>query len=271
MNASKVFCESQKLILAFQRLRKIIFDKFSEKDKTLWQKRFTKKIYLCNTTLRSAKLSIGLKRKLQTILQQLKAVRKIISIQYHVGAGFWGVSAAALKKRVVWENVVSCFQGRVRTGVIINLIHKDVLQFLIDAFKLFEKKIKSTLQQFPVIKVNTTFCGEFIRASNDRDVLDVKYFNTKNAIIDLGTDIREWFLNHVQDEILNKLSEFQERDSGFALRRIIYLEVNINKMEIGNGSSYIELPREISNKKACINIKNNDQACFYWSVVCGLS
>ena len=24
------------------------------------------------------------------------------------------------------------------------------------------------------------------------------------------------------------------------------------------------------DKKACINIKNDDQACFYWSVVCGL-
>ncbi len=41
-------------------------------------------------------------------------------------------------------------------------------------------------------------------------------------------------------------------------------------MEIGNGSSYIKLPIEISRKHACINIKNSDEACFYWSVVCGL-
>ncbi|XP_060526283.1 uncharacterized protein LOC132701951 [Cylas formicarius] len=114
-----------------------------------------------------------------------------------------------------------------------------------------------------------SFCGEFIkRKSDDQDVTDVKYISTKNAVIDLGTDLNEWFVENVKSQILNKLSEFQERDSGFALQKILYLEININKFEVGNGSSYIELPPEIKRKNACINIQNNDEACFYWSVVC---
>ncbi len=222
MNASKVIKESQKLILVFQKLRKIIFDNFSQRDKTIWCKRLTRKICSCNKVVRNVtKLSVGLQRKLQTIIQQLKLIRKLISKQHqHVGTGLSGSAAATpppppLSKRVLWENVLSCFQGRVRTGIIINLIHKDVDQFLNDAFRIFLKKVTEILRQFPLIKVNTTFCGEFIKAKNDRDVCDVKYFNTKNVIIDVGTDIFDWFNDHVRDEILNKLSEFQERDSGF--------------------------------------------------------
>ncbi|XP_050512833.1 uncharacterized protein LOC126888532 [Diabrotica virgifera virgifera] len=62
----------------------------------------------------------------------------------------------------------------------------------------------------------------------------------------------------------------KERDSGFALNRIVSLEVNINRYEIGNGSSYIKLPASIQKKRACINVKNSDQACFYWAIVSAL-
>uniref|UniRef100_A0A6P7GQS0 Uncharacterized protein LOC114345643 n=1 Tax=Diabrotica virgifera virgifera TaxID=50390 RepID=A0A6P7GQS0_DIAVI len=68
-----------------------------------------------------------------------------------------------------------------------------------------------------------------------------------------------------------KLSEFEEKGSGWALEKIISLEVNINKYEIGNGaSSFIKLPDQIRNKNACINVKNNDEACFFWSIVSAL-
>ncbi|XP_072377765.1 uncharacterized protein [Diabrotica undecimpunctata] len=62
----------------------------------------------------------------------------------------------------------------------------------------------------------------------------------------------------------------KEKDSGAALSKVISLEVNINKVEIGNGSSFIDLPIEIQKKRACINVHNFDQACFYWSIVSAL-
>ncbi len=36
-----------------------------------------------------------------------------------------------------------------------------------------------------------------------------------------------------------------------------------------NGSSYIPLPEWVANKKAVINIKNDDNNCFIYSVLCG--
>lgn len=48
---------------------------------------------------------------------------------------------------------------------------------------------------------------------------------------------------------------------------MLCLEVNINKYNPLYGSSYICLPKSIQNKKAIINVENNDQACFFWSIL----
>uniref|UniRef100_A0A6P7FDE5 Uncharacterized protein LOC114329202 n=1 Tax=Diabrotica virgifera virgifera TaxID=50390 RepID=A0A6P7FDE5_DIAVI len=97
------------------------------------------------------------------------------------------------------------------------------------------------------------------------------HFNTKNVIIDsYSTDLHIWFSENVKDKIFKKISEFAEKDSGAALSKVISLEVNINKVEIGNGSSYIKLPEQIQKRQACINIKNYDQNCFYWATISSL-
>ena len=33
------------------------------------------------------------------------------------------------------------------------------------------------------------------------------------------------------------------------------------------GSSYVQLPPEIGDRKACVNVNNEDQKCFVWSVL----
>jgi len=49
------------------------------------------------------------------------------------------------------------------------------------------------------------------------------------------------------------------------------IDVHIAKFNNLTGSSYIELPDFIKNKKACINIQNDDQYCFIYSLLCGLN
>ncbi|CAH1103851.1 unnamed protein product [Psylliodes chrysocephalus] len=123
----------------------------------------------------------------------------------------------------------------------------------------------------PMIKVNTYLRGEFIKKTGETEVREKKYFNTKNEIIDLGTDLDHWFEVFVKEKFLNKLSEFQEKDSNWALDQINSVEININKFEMGIGySSFIDLPNEIAKKRACINIRNTDHACFAWSIVSAL-
>ncbi|KYN12438.1 hypothetical protein ALC57_15405, partial [Trachymyrmex cornetzi] len=81
------------------------------------------------------------------------------------------------------------------------------------------------------------------------------------------TDIREWY---VIEPILASLEEFQERDSGWALSRILNLTVNVNKLNPMRPGCHFEIPREIMLKKAVVSVKSKDNVCFAWSVVAAL-
>lgn len=51
----------------------------------------------------------------------------------------------------------------------------------------------------------------------------------------------------------------------------VHLQMNINKFQPTNGgSSFIKLPASIASRKACINVKNNDEKCFIWSLLSAL-
>jgi len=74
----------------------------------------------------------------------------------------------------------------------------------------------------------------------------------------------------IVEPILASLEEFQERDSGWALSRILNLTINVNKYNRLHTGCHIELPREIKMKRAVINVQSMDNACFAWAVVAAL-
>ncbi|CAG9840820.1 unnamed protein product [Diabrotica balteata] len=122
-----------------------------------------------------------------------------------------------------------------------------------------------------MLKVNTTFCGELIKKAEEVEILERKYFQTKNKVIDVTTDLKYWFKVYVKNVVLNDLSEFEASQSSWALNKIISLEININKFEVAKGaSSYIQLHPKVARKRSCISVMNNDQACFAWAIVSAL-
>lgn len=102
-------------------------------------------------------------------------------------------------------------------------------------------------------------------------MIELKYLNTRNNTIYHETNLNQWFDENIVEHILRNLDEFQERDSGWALSSIINLVININKYTPQLGSSFIELPQQIDNKKACVNVRNyDDDECFKWAVLSAL-
>ena len=49
--------------------------------------------------------------------------------------------AHRVRKSVVWEDVESAFEGRLKTGVIVNLEHLDIQDFLTSAETQLEREI----------------------------------------------------------------------------------------------------------------------------------
>ena len=61
------------------------------------------------------------------------------------------------------------------------------------------------------------------------------------------------------------------RDSKFVFDRVMQMDINIHRLNLTRGSSYIPLPAWLSRKEAIINPKNLDMKCFKWAVIAALN
>ena len=219
-------------------------------------------------------LSVADRQKLQAAIALIKSVLRLLSEHRVavVGAGLQasenGLQASENGPSVSWDDVESAFENRIKTGVITNHRHLDLLKFMKDAKQEFIKKVSEILKE--PLKVNTVLAAEYAIVKNGEETIEIKYFNTKTAAIYSTTDLNEWFVMNVQNPIDTDMEEFQERESGWTLKSILNLVVNIYKFNPMRGSSYIDLPPFIKNKKACINVENQDDECFKWAILSAL-
>ena len=74
-------------------------------------------------------------------------------------------------------------------------------------------------------------------------------------------------LSQMLREILVTLAVYQKKGTGWYFKEVISLEIHIVEYKPMRGSSFIPLPNFIKKKNAIINIKNEDDKCFLWSVL----
>lgn len=165
-----------------------------------------------------------------------------------------------------WRQIDTAFKNRIVTGAVINTNYIEPQRFLEDAACIVLEQVQKVIERYNSVKVNTLFNGEFVTGDKRTN----KSINTKNCELFQTSDLQEWYERHVSEPTLTVLEEFQERDSGWALSRILDLTININKFNSMHAGCYKNLPQEISAKKAVVNVKSADNACFAWSVVAAL-
>ena len=86
-----------------------------------------------------------------------------------------------------------------------------------------------------------------------------------------GTDEDELY-NTMTERIIEKMATLQQAEgSGWRLDSIIKLELHTVSYNPLRGETWIALPKELANKKAIINMKNEDNKCFLWCVLRALN
>ena len=85
-----------------------------------------------------------------------------------------------------------------------------------------------------------------------------------------GTDEREIYDGFMQT-IEERIQNFNQRGSNWRFERVLSLDVHFTDFQPLRGSTFLPLPSKISTKKAVINMKNNDDQCFKWSVTRALN
>ena len=75
----------------------------------------------------------------------------------------------------------------------------------------------------------------------------------------------------MKEKMLENLAKYQRLGSGWRLHSIEMLEIFITKFKPLKGKSYKPFPKTIKNKKAVINMENDDDQCFKWAVTRALN
>lgn len=88
--------------------------------------------------------------------------------------------------------------------------------------------IESTIDKHGSLKMNLELFGLYTLPSKDNR--QIKSFITPNSIITITSDF-ESIYKHMCAEILDKMKQFEEADSGWALVKLLFLEINICKMK----------------------------------------
>ncbi|XP_067209958.1 uncharacterized protein [Linepithema humile] len=191
--------------------------------------------YECNEYLDSLKEQCRKRQRTGVVNSLVAQIARLEGVRDTLHERFVPVGAGYggyEKKGYTWKEIETAFRNRVLTGVVVNREYIDPREF-------FE---------------NTA----------------VKTIATKNCELFPTSDLNEWYTRHVEDDILAALEEFQERDSGWALSRILNLTVNVNKFNPLHAGCHIELPWQIMLKRAVVNVQSTDNACFAWAVVAAL-
>ena len=95
-------------------------------------------------------------------------------------------------------------------------------------------------------------------------------FHSKAEVNLEGTDVDDLY-EAMTDRVLESTATFQMRGSNWTFKSIISLEIHTVAYEPLSGNSYIPLPLKLAQKKAIINMKNEDDKCFTWSVLRALN
>ena len=143
----------------------------------------------------------------------------------------------------------------------------DGLTFLMGA----KRSIINVLDTNRGIKAILYFNCVMEREGAEGTVSETFAFHSAIKIITESTDVEEVF-NEMVDEIETAIQKAENaQGSSWVLVKVIGVTLHTAKWDPLNAGSYIDLPVNLKNKKAIINMKNQDDKCFLWCVLRALN
>jgi len=161
-------------------------------------------------------LSIGNRQSLVARIARLEGAKTRLQRCFiHFGSDYTDTNSS---ERLVWREIDIAFENLILTGAVINDDYIEPQQFLKDAgcARTIARRYRETQRCLSItsIKVNTV---------NLWQVINVLIKSIKNCELFQTLNLHEWYEHHVIEPTLAVFEEFQERDSGWVLSRILDL------------------------------------------------
>ena len=121
-------------------------------------------------------------------------------------------------------------------------------------------------------KVNFVLTCDMSRMSivTGEEITRTVPFACKYRIVLEATDLGELY-NTSKGEILENIAKYSSNGSNWKVSSILKMDINVINYSPLSASSWIELSNPLKEKKAIINMQNNDNECFKWCVTRALN
>ena len=163
---------------------------------------------------------------------------------------------------------LSAFNNYIDQYVIDGNDYNDVLTFLSDA----KPSIINVLDSNRGIKaIFYLICIMYRKTSAEGIIKQEFAFHSSIKLILENTDVSDVY-DEMAEEIEESIQKVENAEgSGWVFLEIKNLTLYTAKWDPLNAGSYIDLPANLENKKAIINMKNQDDKCFLWCVLRALN
>ena len=160
------------------------------------------------------------------------------------------------------------FRGAMETFVIkpLDANRYNYESFLDDIKYRVYDLLEKQLSKKRGMRLQCTLLADFYLAGDEEKKMDEKNFNSSCQPVVNIHDIKQTISTYITD-IKYQISEFQTMKSGWVFYKNKSLMINVYRFKPLKGSSFIELPQIIQNKKGCLNIKNDDNLCFLYCII----
>ena len=170
-------------------------------------------------------------------------------------------------KIFTFRKELSAFNNYIDQYVIEGSDIYDGLTFLMEA----KNSLINVLDSNRGIKAILYFNCVMEREGAEGTIRETFAFHSAIKIITESTNVEEVF-NEMADEIETAIQKAENaQGSGWVLFKVIGVTLHTAKWDPLNAGSYIDLPPYLKNKKAIINMKNQDDECFKWCVLRALN
>ena len=117
------------------------------------------------------------------------------------------------------------------------------------------------------MKLNIRCEGLFVKQTEERDFEILYNLPSTRFNIHNEDDLTQAIEDSVK-QVLLQIEKFEASKSNLIFKKITKIAIHYDKYDPTRAGIYIDLPRFIKLKKACVNIKNKDNKCFKYCVQC---
>jgi hypothetical protein len=159
--------------------------------------------------------------------------------------------------------------GYIATLVHENPLKEDMIKFRVNSAELAKSILKKTLEEHPFkCSMNIKVVLEDLAGKE----ITAHFWSTEKKgmpeIVSNSSQTGKAY-NRMFDKCEKRLEQFLQNGSGWHVKKIESMYINIYKYNPVSPKSYIELPYWLRMKQACINVKNKDSECFRWAILSG--